>query len=273
MSEPKQHPSTKNGWIKWHDWNAGTMRSFTDWVCRAAALSPGDRVLDVASGTGLPALAAAAAVRPGGRVVATDVDASMLVALRDNAQKAGLENVEVREMASERLDVSDGAFDAVTWTFGLMFSQDPAQAVREVKRALRPGGTGVVAVWAPVEDNHFFSTLFATVGRFAPSPPPSPDAGPFRFAPAGKLEALLDEAGFARVKVEDVPITFEFASVEQHWEVAADMTPPIKAAAASLPESELARWRAALADAVRPYVGTDGRVRLPMKARGAVVQR
>lgn len=112
-----------------------------------AALRPGERVLDVACGTGLVTFPAAEAVGPEGRVLATDLSGTMVELLREEAGRRGLPQVEAARMDAEALDVEDGAFDAALCGLGLMYCPDPKAALVEMRRALRPGGRAVVAVW------------------------------------------------------------------------------------------------------------------------------
>jgi ubiquinone/menaquinone biosynthesis C-methylase UbiE len=112
-----------------------------------AALSPGERVLDVASGTGLVTFRAAEAVGAGGEVVATDISEVMVGRIVEIAAERGLPNVSARRMDAESLDFADAAFDVVLCALGLMYVADPAASLREMRRVLRVGGRCVIAVW------------------------------------------------------------------------------------------------------------------------------
>ncbi len=113
----------------------------------SAALAPGERVLDLACGTGLATLPAARAVGPGGQVIGVDIADRMVDALRQRATAAGLPQVTAARMDAEQLALADGSVDVVLCALGLMYLPDPEQALREVKRVLRPGGRAVLAVW------------------------------------------------------------------------------------------------------------------------------
>jgi ubiquinone/menaquinone biosynthesis C-methylase UbiE len=104
-------------------------------------------VLDVACGTGLVTLPAARAVGRGGQVIGVDIAERMVEALRARAAAAGLSHVEAARMDAEQLALPDGCVDVALCALGLMYLPDPAQALREVKRVLRPGGRAVFAVW------------------------------------------------------------------------------------------------------------------------------
>jgi len=130
----------RNGWERWHDWNAVVFASMTQWFCEACGAAPGQVILDAACGTGLPSLALAECVRPNGKVVAIDTSTSMIAAAMRIARSAGVGNIEHRPMDVAALEFDDASFDAVTCKEGLMFCADPVKAASELRRVLKPGG-------------------------------------------------------------------------------------------------------------------------------------
>jgi len=251
------------GWEKWHDWQARVMQPITDWYLSAVRAANGQRILDVACGTGLPALALAERVGSGGSVTAVDVSPKMLGALQRKARAAGLSNIEAREADAAAIGGPDATFDAVTCKDGLMFCSDALAAMREWRRVLKRGGRYAFSVWAEPEANPCFTTLFGTLGEVMQLPPPPPDApGPFRLAAPGELERVVLAAGFGNVAVERVDLTWMFSSAAQHWEVFSETAGPLERAAATLPASELARLKERMAEAVAPFASGDG-LRIP----------
>jgi len=112
-----------------------------------ASLQPGERVLDVACGTGLVALRAAVLVGTGGTVMATDISERMVQSTRERAAQQGLCQVACRRMDAEALQLSDGTFDVALCALGLMYVPEPLQALQEMYRTLKSGGRAVAAVW------------------------------------------------------------------------------------------------------------------------------
>lgn len=141
-------------------------------VVKFAAITPGEAVLDVATGTGIAAITAA---RAGGRVKALDLTPELLAQARENARIAGHEEIEWTEGDAEQLPYADASFDVVLSQFGHMFAPRPEVVVAEMRRVLKPGGRIVFATWPP---EHMVGRLFAFVGRRSPplpagaSPPP-----------------------------------------------------------------------------------------------------
>ncbi|MCG6936038.1 MAG: class I SAM-dependent methyltransferase [Proteobacteria bacterium] len=103
-------------------------------------LRPGEKVLDVAAGTGAVTIAAAQAIAPGGRVQAIDLSEKMLDKAWHNLQRAGLENADFHVMDAESLDFRGTDFDAITCSFGIFFLPDMQAGLREWHRVLKPGG-------------------------------------------------------------------------------------------------------------------------------------
>ncbi len=112
-----------------------------------AALAPGERVLDVACGTGLVTLAAATAIRPFGRVVGVDLSERMVDAAQQRALSRQVDNADFARMDAEKLALPDAGFDVALCALGLMYMPSPAAALHEMRRVLRPGGRLICAVW------------------------------------------------------------------------------------------------------------------------------
>ena len=135
----RQWSGNAAGWDSMHERLEREMAAVTAWLCREAMLAPGMRVLDLACGSGHPALNVARLVQPGGSVVATDLVEEMVEVTRRRAREAGLDNVETRVMDLENIEFADGSFDAATCRFGVMFCPEPLRALSEVKRVLKDG--------------------------------------------------------------------------------------------------------------------------------------
>lgn len=134
-------------------------------LVRFAGVKPGQRVLDVGSGTGVVAITAA---RLGANVTGSDLTPELLEQARHNAVIANVE-MEWREADVEKLPFPDAHYDAVLSQFGHMFAPRPDVAVAEMLRVLRPGGTIAFSTWPP---DHFVGRMFALTARYAPPPPP-----------------------------------------------------------------------------------------------------
>jgi len=153
-------------------------------LCRAIDIHPGQRVLDVAAGSGNAALAAA---RRGARVTATDFVPRLLQAAARRARAEGLE-LDTREADAQSLPFPDGAFDVVLSTFGVMFAPDQARAAAELVRVCRPGGRIGLTAWTPAS---VMAATQAIAGRFAPFPPVPGARSPIEWGTEARVRELF----------------------------------------------------------------------------------
>lgn len=254
-----------SGWDAGFDWYAENIRPLTDWFCASAA-SQGARVLDVACGTGLPALAVAERVGARGRVVATDLAPAMVEATRRRARAAALENLEAIEMDAAALGFEDGSFEAVTCACGLMFCPDPSRAVREMRRVLVPRGRIAIAVWDEPSKNAFFTVAARAIGSVLPPVATDRDSpGPFRFGAPGQLERVLAEGGFEDLSVDRLSMIFELESVDAYWRIFTQFAAGLADKVAGLPDRARSRAKEELRAGAEPFM-VDGRLRLAATA-------
>ena len=134
-------------------------------MLEVAGVQPGSRVLDVAAGTGEQTLMAARRVGPTGNVLATDGSASMLKVAAEAARNEGLTNVETRVMNAENLALDADSFDAVICRNALMLFSNPAKALTEMRRVVKPGSKVAVMVFSAVERNPHHGIPFAIIRR------------------------------------------------------------------------------------------------------------
>ena len=174
-------------------------------LCDTADLHAGWRVLDVATGSGNAAIAAA---RLGCAAVGVDYVPALLERGRERAAAEGLE-VELVEGDAESLPFPDASFDAVTSVFGSMFAPHHAQAAAELLRVCRPGGTIALASWTP---EGFIGELFRTVGAHVP--PPAGVPSPMLWGTEAHLRELFGE-GIYSLEVAERTFTFRFTSAEE----------------------------------------------------------
>lgn len=273
VQQKNQWGAAAEGWGRHDEWFQRQTGPLTEWLCTAAGVAPGSRVLDIACGAGQPALTAAALAGPAGHVIAIDISPQMLAVAAAKARAAGLTNLETQEMDAENLRFPDESFDAVTCRFGLMFCPDPVRAASEIRRVLKPGGRFALSVWDDVAKNEFFTSIAGPLAKVAPPPasPPDPKApGMFRLAQAAELEAILRAAGFANPAVGARPMVWEYASADEYWEIQNDLVAPLQAALASLSPGGAAKLKEAVFEGLRPHT-TGGVVRLaavPLCASG-----
>ena len=185
---------------------------FGEWSSRvadAAHIQPGQRVLDVACGTGVLARAVAERVGPEGEVVGLDINEGMLAVARKNAP-----HIEWRHGPAEALPFEDNSFDAVVSQFALMFFEDRRTALSEIVRVLRPGGRLAVAVWDSLDNTPAYATATAMLKRLFGDEAANALRSPFNLGDTATLQALFAEAGIPQAKITTIEGTARFASIE-----------------------------------------------------------
>jgi SAM-dependent methyltransferase len=188
----------------------------TERMLDLAGVAAGDRVLDVAAGTGEQSLAAARRVGPTGSVLATDISATMLAVAADLLRHEGCTNVETRVADAQRLDLAPDAFDVAISRFGVMLVPAPREALSAVRRALKPGGRLAAMVWSTPERNPFFALPLGSLLRRGLLPPPEPGRpGPFSLGAPDALGRVFRQAGFRDVAVEPAALRWRFPSVAE----------------------------------------------------------
>jgi SAM-dependent methyltransferase len=233
----------------------------------AAGLRPGQRVLDIAAGTGDQTLPAARRVGPTGSVLATDISSSMLELAAEAARDAGLINVAVHVADASELDLPDQAFDAAICRFGLMFVPNLHDALRHVHRVLKPGGKLAALVWSAEARNPYIGIQIQTVremGRL-PSPPPTLVRTVSLSAP-GVLEAALSTAGFVDVQVRPVDAPRVFESIEDALSAMRSSSPVRGDLTRDMSELEREAFWAELPRRLGAYVQPGGSCALPGEA-------
>lgn len=176
-----------------------------------AGLRPGQRVLDVACGTGLVTFEAAAAVGQQGAVHATDISEAMVNHVRTEARRRGMPGVTAERLEAEDLRVPDASFDVVLCSLGIMYVPDPLQAMREMLRALRPAGPAVVSTWGP-RASCGWAEIFPIVEARVQS-----DVCPmfFQLGTGDRLAHTMEQAGFRDVRAERLNVTLEYESADE----------------------------------------------------------
>jgi ubiquinone/menaquinone biosynthesis C-methylase UbiE len=163
----------------------------------AAGVGPGDRVVDVACGTGVVARYAAARVGPGGAVAGADLNPGMIAVAAQVAPGIVFEAAD-----AANLPYPDDAFDVALCQFAVMFFPDRTAALAEMRRVLTPGGRLALNAWRGLDHNPGWAALVAALDAHAGPAVAGLMRAPFSYGDAGALHALAERAGFSEVRVD-----------------------------------------------------------------------
>jgi ubiquinone/menaquinone biosynthesis C-methylase UbiE len=224
-------------WRKWRHEFALQSRAATDLLLEAARFEPGMRILDLASGSGEPAVSLARAAGPSGYVVATDIVPDMLLGAREHAADRGRGNVAFAAANGEALPFRDGTFDRLTCRFGVMFFPAVERAMAEARRVLRPNGRAIFVAWGDARHNTFFSATTGVLLKHAPPAQQTPDLA-HRFAEPGSLSATLGP-GFQQVTEKFHSISWPWPGTpEGFWDYSVEVRRSFRRIFESLPPAE-----------------------------------
>lgn len=259
------------GWVARQELLRELTEPVSQWMVDAIEPQPGQRVLELAAGTGETGFRVAELVGPIGGVITSDQAEAMLEGARARASDLGLSNVEFQTLNAEWIDLPVASVDAVLCRWGYMLMPDPPAALRETRRVLRPGGRLALAVWDAVGRNPWAALpALELIERGLASAPRPGEPGPFALGDEGRVRELLEQAGFAEVAVEAMDLCREHVSFQELWDTTLDLSRNFHDAVLARPEDEIAQIRDSLRQRFAPFTQDDGTLSIPMRPLLAV---
>jgi SAM-dependent methyltransferase len=246
----------------WDDdrrWVWDSSRPVAEWLVEALDPREGETILELAAGVGDTGLRAATRLGASGKLISTDFAHQMVDAARRRARELGVTNAEFRVMDAERMELPDDSVDGVVCRWGYMLMADPAAALRETRRVLKPGGRVAFSVWSDPGANSWASVPARAVFEHTGVQPPDPQApGIFAMAAEERTRALLDGAGLEPSRMERVEMEWLFETPDDHWHYVVDHAGALAMIVRSLPEREQAAVRRLTEERVEPKVRRPG---------------
>ncbi len=255
-----------SGWVRRQKLLRELGEPVSHWMVEAISVQPGQRVLELAAGLGETGMLAAELVAPMGGVIVSDQAEGMLEGARARAIELGLSNIEFQVLNAEWIDLPVASVDAVLCRWGYMLMADPAAALGETRRVLRPGGRVALAVWAAIEHNPWALLPAQELAARGLAPPPDDREfrpGPFAIGHEQQLLELLEQAGFAELQLDQLELVRRHPSFDELWETTLDLWRNFHDAVLSLPAPEIHEIRLALAERFAPFTAADGTLEIP----------
>ena len=187
-----------------------------DKLVALAKIKRGQKVLDVATGTGMVAIAAAQAVGPEGRVQAIDLSEHMITQAHKNMQRAGFNNTDFHIMDGEQLEFKSRYFDVVLCSFGLFFMPDMQAALQNWYRVLKPGGKIIFTSFAETAFQPLSDIYLAQMKEYGIEPP---SLRWLLLKSEQTCQEMLQEAGFTQAQTQSAQMGYHLTNSMDWWEI------------------------------------------------------
>lgn len=239
---------------KWRRQSAAMGNDMTRAIVAAAQVRSGMRVLDIACGTGEPAISLAAVLIGDGDVVGVDISPAPLKIAGERAIQRGLSNVTFQQADAHELPFPNNSFDCITSRLGIMFFSDLPRALSEMRRVLKPEGRAILLVWGPMDQPYFQTTIGAILRMLPEASVPESGRKMFALGNKGVLTQVLRQAGFSEVKEELVTVPWTWMGTpEEVWEYFQDVAVPFASFLQSIPAERRPEIDAAVLKEISQY--------------------
>lgn len=239
---------------KWRRQSAAMGSDMTQVIVEAAHVQPGMRVLDIACGTGEPAISLAALLAGDGEVVGVDISPAPLKIAEERAALRGLTNVIFQQADAHALPFPDNGFDRVTSRLGIMFFSNLPRALSEMRRVLRPGGRAILLVWGPLDQPYFHTTIGTVLRMLLGAVVPEQGRKMFALGSTDVLSQTLKQAGFTKVEERLVTVPWTWPGTpEEVWEYFQDVAVPFAPLLQSIPAERRAEIDAEVLRSISQY--------------------
>jgi SAM-dependent methyltransferase len=246
------------GWARNAEFVEERGTDLTESLIDAAAISDGDRVLELACGPGGLGLAVAERY-PESEVLLSDVAPQMTDIAAAQADERGLTNATVAVLDLEKIEQPDESFDVVLCREGIMLVPEPATAAAEIRRVLRPGGRAAISVWASPEQNPWLTAMLEALGsHLGGTFPPPGMPGPLSLGDHDRFHSALADGGLDQIQIHEVEVPWRGASFDEWWDRTSALAGPVAKLLAAQPPEAVEAIRSKAHELLSEYETGDG---------------
>lgn len=268
-----QWDAVAEAWRKWWSEIERGAQVASNALADAIGAAPGQRILDVSTGIGEPAVTLSKRVGADGSILATDQSAGMLAVASERVASEGLSNIELVQVDTEVLDLPENEFDGAVCRWGLMFLPDVQAGLQAIRRSLKPGAKFATTVWGTPPQAPMFSLPMGVAQQVLDPPPtPAPADAPniFLLGAPGVLQSAFSAAGFKDVEGRDLQIYFDLDSPQAFADFLGDIAPGVQTILSGRTTSEIEKFWNAVVTKAEVFVDENGTFKIPGIAPFAV---
>ena len=248
------------GWERRREFLGEFTRDITEWMVRTLDAQPGETILELAAGTGDIGFTVAPALGPTGKLITTDLAPGMVAVAKRRAAELGVTNAEIRVADATDTGLEGDSVDGILCRWGYMLMPDPAAALAETRRVLKPTGRHVLSVMGNPAGSAWVTVISKALVSLEMIPPVDPNApgGIFSLSDPGKLTAMLNDAGYANVRTEEMEFWLRFPDFDDYWSFILEFAGAAAVLVRSFPEDQQRIVRDETERISEPYRSDDG---------------
>lgn len=249
---------------KYDEYGCKVFEGYAKPLLDAADLQPGQHVLDVACGPGIPSLMAAPLVSRSGLVTGIDIAPGMVNIAKEKAQEKGFHNVVFQEGDAEALPFPDDSFDVVLCNHGLVHTTDRLKALHEMRRVLKKtSGTLALSVWSTPDRAIVIGIVAKTIRELWPAAVVPGAPMWFDFGVEGVLEKALSDTGFHEIRTMRHNAALEVGNPEEYWDMVLGISGRLQMLLKNIPEEVASNIRLTVIRTAECFRSDGGRITIP----------